>query len=149
MLTASGHHQVLANMTMQDTMEASRLFNEQMAVQEEARKARYELAAATGVRLQDAVVGKLYRVTALYGGDSQVLEYPGCIGSHDTMAYGVHVGAVAFFVDPVWGGRVGYTTSQLEPGGRSAQWFMVALTEEETMDAYIQFGKARAKVRSF
>jgi hypothetical protein len=128
-------------------MEANRIFNEEEA----ARKERYKEAAATGVRLQDAVVGKLYRVTALYRGETQVLEYPGCIGSHDHMAYGVHVGAVAFFVDPVYGSRVGYTTSQLEPAGRSAQWFMVALTEEETMEAYIEFGKQRAAktVRSF
>jgi len=129
-------------------MEANRVFNEQMAVEEKARKVRYELAAATGVRLQDAVIGKLYRVTALYRGESQVLEYPGCIGSHDHMAYGVHVGAVAFFMDPVYGSRVGFTTSQLEPGGRSAQWFMVALTEEETMEAYIEFGKQRAEAAS-
>jgi hypothetical protein len=136
----AGDRQVLANMTMQDTMEATRIFNEE--------KARRALAAATGVRLQDAIIGKLYRVTALYRGESQVLEYPGCIGSHDRMSHGVHVGAVAFFQDLAYGSRVGYTTSQLEPGGRSAQWFMVALTEEEEAAARVDFAKQRT-LRSF
>ncbi len=112
------------------------------------RKARYELAAVTGVRLQDAAVGMLYRITALYGGESQVFEYAGCIGSHDHEASGVVVGAVAYFRDPVVGCHYLHTTSQLEPGGRRAQWFMVALTFEEAMDAYIEFGKERASMRS-
>jgi hypothetical protein len=108
------------------------------------RKARYERAAATGIRLQDAVAGMLYRITALYGGESQVFEYAGCTGSHDDEAFGVVVGAVAYFRDPVVGCHYLHTTSQLEPGGRRAQWFMVALTFEEAMDAYIEFGKERA-----
>jgi len=111
------------------------------------RVAREELSKTAGVRLQDAVIGQLYRVTALYSGDTGVYEYVGCRGSHDYMAHGVHVGATGYFKHPIYGYHTLHGTSQLEPGGRSAQWFMVALTEEEAAAAPAQFEKERAAAK--
>jgi len=89
------------------------------------RVERKELAKKVGIRLQDAVVGQRYRITALYGGETDVFEYTGCTGSHDHMAHGVPVGAIAYFNHLVHHCHYLHTTAQLEPGGSYAQWFMV------------------------
>ena len=110
-------------------------WNKQYRVREEAarvaRKAREEEAKTAGIRLQDAIIGNFYRVTALYSGDTDVFEYTGCQGSHDHEAYGVPVGATGYFKHPVYNCHYLHSTSQLEPGGRYAQWFMVPITPEE------------------
>lgn len=136
-------------MQVEEQMEANKSYREREAAAAIARKAREALSVVAGIRLQDAVVGRLYHVTALYSGDTGIYEYMGCHGSHDHVAHGVHVGAIGYFQHPIYNYHTAHGGGSLEPGGKSAQWFMVALTEEETMDAYIQFGKARAKVRSF
>ena len=84
-----------------------------------------ELSKKVGVRLQDAVIGQVYRIQALYTGDIVTGELVSCQGSHDDMDYGAHVGAIAHFKDVLLNCRTGFTTSQLEPGGSRAQWFMV------------------------
>ena len=114
---------------MQD--DAIRLWRARMDAEKIEREAREEEARKNGIRLQDAVVGQLYRITALYYGDSEVFEYAGCIGSHDHRAHGVEVGAVAYFKHLESNCHYLHTTSQLEPGGRRAQYFMVPLTEAE------------------
>jgi len=113
-----------------------------------ARTAREALAAASGIRLQDAVVGQLYRVTALYSGETGIYEYVGCKGSHADVFCGIHVGAIGYFKHPVYGYHTLHGGSSLEPGGRSAQWFMVPLTEEEAAAAPAQFEAARAAATS-
>jgi len=110
-----------------------------------ARKARDQQARTTGIRLQDAVIGQLYRITALYGGESDVFEYTGCQGSHDHEAHGVIVGATGFFKHPIYGCHYLHSTSQLEPGGKRAQWFMVPLTDAESAAAPAEFEKARTE----
>ena len=92
------------------------------------RAARVALAKKVGIRLQDAKIGQRYRITALYGGETDVFEYTGCTGSHDHMAHGVPVGAVAYFKHLVNNCQYLHTTAQLEPGGEHAQWFMVPET---------------------
>ena len=131
---------------MQETeqMEANRLYRERVVAERQARAAREELAKRAGVRLQDAVVGRLYHVTALYSGETAVYEYVGCHGSHDHMSHGVHVGAIGYFLHPVYGYHTVHGGVSLEPGGRSAQWFMVPLTAEEEEAAPAQFEKERA-----
>lgn len=84
-----------------------------------------ELAKRVGIRLQDAVIGQVYRIQALHSGDIVTGELVSCQGSHDHVAYGAHVGAIAHFKDARLNFRTGFTTSQLEPGGARAQWFMV------------------------
>ena len=103
--------------------------------EEEAREARGLYARSAGIRLQDAVIGQLYRITALYRGETEVFEYAGCKGSHDHEAFGVVVGATGYFKHPVYNCHYLHSTSQLEPGGRSAQWFMVPLTDAEAAAA--------------
>ena len=122
-------------------------WNKQFREREEAarvaRKAREELSKTAGIRLQDAVVGKFYRVTALYSGDTDVFQYTGCKGSHDHEAHGVPVGAIAYFKHLVYNCHYLHSTSQLEPGGLYAQWFMVPLTDAEAAAAPAEFEKAR------
>ena len=112
---------------MQETTpeEAVRQYRAREAAERVERAARAELAKASGIRLQDAVVGQVYRIQALYSGDVVMGEYVGRQGTHEDIAYGVHVGAVGYFVDTQQGYRTAFTTSQLEPEGRRAQWFMV------------------------
>lgn len=100
-----------------------------------AREARDLYAKTAGIRLQDAIIGQLYRITALYRGESEVFEYVGCQGSHDHEAFGVVVGATGYFKHPVYDCHYLHSTSELEPGGRSAQWFMVPLTDAEAAAA--------------
>jgi len=136
---------------MQETPEeANRRWRAKEEADRVAEKARKEEAKIVGIRLQDAIVGQYYRITALHSGDTEIYEYSGCKGSHDTVSYGVAVGAVAYFKDPVHGCYTLRTTSALEPGGSHAQWFMVPLTDAETAAAPAQFEKAKAeeKVRS-
>jgi len=119
--------QYLANMMMQETTpeEAVRQYRAREAAERVERAARMELSKKVGIRLQDAVVGQVYRIQALYSGDVVLGKYVGCQGSHENIAYGVHVGAIGYFVDTQQGYRTALTTSQLEPGGGRAQWFMV------------------------
>ena len=65
------------------------------------------------------------------------------------MAFGVVVGATGYFKHPVYDCHYLHSTSQLEPGGRSAQWFMVPLTPEEAAaaPAEIEKKKTAEKVR--
>ena len=135
---------------MEETWEQiQKSWQEREEVARIARKVREEEAKTAGIRLQDAVVGKLYRITALYRGESEVFEYAGCQGSHDHVAFGVPVGATAYFKHPVFDCHYLHSTSQLEPGGRHAQWFMVPLTPEEAAAAPAEVAAARAaeKVR--
>ena len=105
--------------------DANKQLLERQAAERVARKAREELAKKVGIRLQDAVVGQRYRITALYSGETDVFEYTGCQGSHDHVAHGVLVGATAYFKHLVYNCHYLHSTSQLEPGGEHAQWFMV------------------------
>ena len=120
---------------MQEIEDANKQWRERQEAERSARKAREELSKTAGIRLQDAVVGQLYRITALYSGDTDVFEYAGCQGSHDYVAHGVTIGATAYFKHLVYNCHYLHSTSQLEPGGERAQWFMVPLTEEEAKAA--------------
>lgn len=131
-------------MQVEEQMEANKSYREREAAAAIARKAREALSVVAGIRLQDAIVGRLYHVTALYSGDTGIYEYTGCHGSHDHVAHGVHVGAIGYFLHPVYGYHTAHGGESLEPGGRSAQWFMVPLTTEEEAAAPAQFEKERA-----
>ena len=128
---------------MQEISDWNKQYREREEAAEVARKARGLYAKTAGVRLQDAVIGQFYRITALYGGESDVFEYVGCQGSHDTVSHGVPVGATAYFRHTVLNCNYLHSTSQLEPGGRYAQWFMVPLTPEEAAVASAEFKKVR------
>lgn len=119
---------------MEETWEQiQKSWQEREEVARVARKVREEEAKTGGIRLQDAVVGKLYRITALYRGESEVFEYAGCQGS------------TGYFKHPVFNCHYLHSTSQLEPGGRYAQWFMVPLTDAEAAAAPAEFAAARAE----
>lgn len=119
--------------------EAIRRIRAQEEINAGLRKERRERALVAGIRLRDAVVGRLYRITALYSGDTGVYEYAGYQGTHDYVYHGsaneafngVCIGATGFFRNPVYGSTHLYGGGSLEPGGRGAQWFMEALPEEE------------------
>ena len=120
---------------MAEISDWNKQFREREEAARVARKAREELSKTAGIRLQDAVIGQFYRITALYHGESDVFEYVGCQGSHDHEAYGVVVGAIAYFKHLVYNCHYLHTTSQLEPGGLRAQWFMVPLADAEAAAA--------------